>query len=84
LAVVEELLRDKHHVTVYDNAQGHRESVTPAAEFVHAELFDGDRLKSALRQRRIEAVIHLAANSPVGESVEHPAKYYGCSISRRI
>jgi UDP-glucose 4-epimerase len=75
--VVEELLRDGHHVTVYDNlSKGHREAITPGAEFVQAELLDQERLKTTLRQREIEAVIHMAADSLVGESVEHPSKYY--------
>jgi UDP-glucose 4-epimerase len=75
--VVEELLRDDHRVTVYDNlSKGHRQAVTPGAEFVQADLLDRERLISALRQRKIEAVVHMAADSLVGESVEHPAKYY--------
>jgi UDP-glucose 4-epimerase len=75
--LVEELLRDDHRVTVYDNlSKGHRQAVTPGAEFVQAELHDRERLKTALRQREIEAVIHMAADSLVGESVGHPSKYY--------
>lgn len=75
--VVEELLRDNHQVTVYDNlSKGHRQSVTPGADFIQAELLDRDRLKTALRQRDIEAVVHMAADSLVGESVEKPYKYY--------
>lgn len=75
--VVEELLHDDHEVTVYDNlSKGHRQAVAPGAEFVQGELLDRDRLKSALRQREIEAVIHMAADSLVGESVQQPSKYY--------
>jgi UDP-glucose 4-epimerase len=75
--VVEELLRDGHQVTVYDNlSKGHQEAVTPGAEFVKAELLDRERLKSALKQRKIDAVLHMAADSLVGESVQHPLKYY--------
>jgi UDP-glucose 4-epimerase len=33
-------------------------------------------LKQTLHDRQIEAVIHMAAASLVGESVEHPNKYY--------
>jgi UDP-glucose 4-epimerase len=75
--VVEELLRDGHDVTVYDNlAKGHCQAVPPAAQFVQGELLDRDLLEATLRQREITAVIHMAADSQVGESVEHPAKYY--------
>lgn len=75
--VVEELLRENHEVTVYDNLRkGHRQAVTPGTEFIEGELLDRERLKLALRQRNIEAVIHMAAHSLVGESVEQPSKYY--------
>jgi UDP-glucose 4-epimerase len=75
--VVEELIGDGHEVTVYDNlSKGHRESVPPGAEFVQAELLDSETLTTTLRQRKIEAVIHMAADSLVGESVTEPHKYY--------
>jgi UDP-glucose 4-epimerase len=75
--VVEELINDGHEVVVYDNlAKGHRESVDPDAKFVQADLLDTTRLQQTLLESRVEAVIHMAADSLVGESVEHPAKYY--------
>jgi UDP-glucose 4-epimerase len=75
--LVEELLHDQHEVTVYDNlSKGHRAAVAPGAEFLQGDLQDGERLKTALRQRNVEAVIHMAAASQVGESVEHPSRYY--------
>jgi len=75
--VVEELINDGHEVVVYDNlAKGHRESVDPDAKFVQADLLDTTRLQQTLLASRVEAVIHMAADSLVGESVEHPAKYY--------
>jgi UDP-glucose 4-epimerase len=75
--VTEELLRDGHHVIVYDNLQkGHRQAVVAPAELVHADLADKTRLTETLSAHRIEAVIHMAADSLVGESYEHPAKYY--------
>lgn len=75
--VVEELVSDRHEVTVYDNlSKGHRDSVSPGVEFVHAELLDFETLTTTLLQRKIEAVIHMAADSLVGESVAIPNKYY--------
>jgi UDP-glucose 4-epimerase len=75
--VVEELLKDGHEVVIYDNlAKGHRESVPPEAKFVHADLHDRDQVIATLRDDSIEAVIHMAADSLVGESVEKPDKYY--------
>ena len=75
--VVEELVRDGHEVTVYDNlSKGHRDSVPAGIDFVEAELLDSTTLCTTLRRRQIEAVIHMAADSLVGESVEKPDKYY--------
>jgi UDP-glucose 4-epimerase len=76
--VTEELIKNGHRVTVFDNLEkGHRDQVAPEAEFVEGDLRrDGRRLEELFRQNEIEAVIHLAAYSLVGESVLAPAKYY--------
>ena len=75
--VTEELLNDGHEAVVYDSlVKGHRAAVDKRAKFIEADLIDGDALRRALKDNRIEAVIHMAAHSLVGESVEHPAKYF--------
>ena len=75
--VTEELLKDGHQVVVYDNLEkGHREAVSEGAAFVQADLADTAALRQSLTSNRIEAVIHMAADSSVGESCENPAKYY--------
>jgi UDP-glucose 4-epimerase len=79
--VVEELISDGHVVTAYDNlSKGHRQSVSPGAAFVQGDIVDTKLLTKTLAQRQIEAVIHMAADSLVGESVEHPAKYYRSNV----
>jgi UDP-glucose 4-epimerase len=80
--LVEELLRDRHQVVVYDNlSTGHRQSVATDAEFVDGDLFEKDLLRDTLSTRRIEAVIHMAASSLVGESVIDSAKYYRNNVA---
>src|ERR1044072_5951192 len=75
--VTEELLKDGHEAVVYDSLyKGHREAVAREAKFVEGDLMDGEGLRQVLKLHRIEAVIHMAADSLVGESVQHPAKYY--------
>src|SRR2546423_4026354 len=75
--VTEELLNDGHDVVVYDSLyKGHRAAVDRRAEFVRADLVDSEALRGAVKQQLIEAAIHMAADSLVGESVEQPAKYY--------
>ncbi|HEX8636463.1 MAG TPA: UDP-glucose 4-epimerase GalE, partial [Pyrinomonadaceae bacterium] len=46
------------------------------ATFIEGDLLDGDLLRQVFRENEIEAVIHMAAYSLVGESVVEPAKYY--------
>jgi UDP-glucose 4-epimerase len=75
--VTEELLKDGHEAVVYDSLyKGHRGAVPPEAKFVEADLMDAETLSRTLSENRIEAVIHMAADSLVGESVQKPAKYY--------
>lgn len=75
--VTEELLNDNHDVVVYDNLQkGHRDAVDPRSRFIQADLMDGKALRDTLKEHAIQAVVHLAADSLAGESVEHPARYF--------
>ncbi len=75
--VTEELIRGGHEAVVYDSLyKGHREAVTAEAKFIEGDLMDAGGLRRALRENQIEAVIHMAADSLVGESVEKPSKYY--------
>jgi len=70
------LTRAGHDVWVYDSlVYGHREAV-PENRLIAADLADADRIRAALQEHRIEAVMHFAAFAAVGESVEHPDRYY--------
>jgi UDP-glucose 4-epimerase len=75
--VTEELLNDGHEVVVYDSLyKGHRGAVDTRAKFVKGDLADVERVVDALQEHEVESVIHMAADSLVGESVQNPAKYY--------
>jgi len=75
--VVEELLSDGHEVIVFDNlSKGHRASVAAKAEFITGDLLNQELLTDTLRIGHVDAVIHMAADSLVSESVVQPAKYY--------
>jgi len=70
------LLRAGHDVVVYDNLSlGHRSAV-PAGSLVQGELRDRERLVDVLREKRIQAVMHFAAFSLVGQSVREPSVYW--------
>ena len=75
--VTDQLINDGHQAVVYDNlVKGHREAIVAGAEFVQGDLLEADRLRQTLKSNRIEAVIHMAAYSLVGESCQEPSKYY--------
>jgi UDP-glucose 4-epimerase len=79
--VTEELVKDGHDVVVYDSLyKGHRGAVVSGAKFVHADLVDTQTLHKTFNDNRIEAVIHMAADSLVGESVSNPGKYYRSNV----
>jgi len=83
--VAEELLLGGHEVVVYDNlGKGHRDAVPPGATFVHADLGDGPLLRETLRRNRTEAVVHMAADSLVSESIVNPAKYYANNVGNGL
>jgi len=75
--VTEELINAGHGVVVYDNlGKGHRAAVHPDAQFVEGDLRDGELLRRTFDKDPTDAVIHMAADALVGESVTNPAKYY--------
>ena len=75
-------LRDRgEDVVVYDNlSTGHIEAVGDA-HFVKGDLFDVELLRKIFRDYKVDAVIHFAAFSLVGESMTNPAKYYHNNVA---
>jgi UDP-glucose 4-epimerase len=83
--VNEELIRAGHEIVVYDNlSKGNRAAVLSPAEFVKGDLLDEDLLREILSVRKIDAVVHMAAYSQVGESVQLPQKYYQNNLNASI
>jgi UDP-glucose 4-epimerase len=83
--VNEELLRAGHQIVVYDNlSKGNRGAVPESAEFVKGDLLDEDLLREILATKKIDAVVHMAAYSQVGESVQNPQKYYENNLNASI
>ncbi|MBL8169930.1 MAG: UDP-glucose 4-epimerase GalE [Acidobacteria bacterium] len=75
--VVEQLLKHGHAAVVFDNlSKGHAAAIAPEAVFVQGDLCDRELLTRVLAEQQIEAVIHMAASSLVGESVKQPHLYF--------
>jgi UDP-glucose 4-epimerase len=81
-SVMTDVLVEKgHEVTVFDNlSRGHRDSISPRATFVKGDLVEKRLVIETLKSRGIEAVIHMAGDALVGESMENPGKYYRTNV----
>lgn len=67
-------------VTTFDNlSSGYRDAVL-YGEFVLGDLADQALLSEVLQPERFDAVMHFASCIQVGESVQHPAKYYANNV----
>jgi UDP-glucose 4-epimerase len=65
-----------HDATVFDNLVYGRRWAVPKQTLVVGDLADEDAVERVFRRRPIDAVVHFAAYTYVGESVADPAKYY--------
>ncbi len=72
------LVDEGHKVVIIDSLEtGHREAVHQNATFYHGDIRNRAFVDSTLdAEQGIDAVIHFAANSIVGESMKVPLKYY--------
>lgn len=69
-------------VVVIDNLEtGHIEAVHEKARFYKGDIRDRAFVDSVLDKEKIDAVIHFAANSLVGESMVNPLKYYDNNVN---
>ena len=82
--VVKELLRQGHKPIIFDNLQtGHRKT-TKDALFIEGDLSDQKKLKETFQAYQIDTVIHFAADSLVGESVQNPLKYFNNNVKNSL
>ncbi|TDX59247.1 UDP-glucose 4-epimerase GalE [Orenia marismortui] len=73
-----------YDVVVYDNlSTGYRDLIT-VDNFEEGDLADKNRLGEVFSKYQIDAVMHFAAFSQVGESVKDPAKYYRNNVTNVI
>ncbi len=78
---VYELVKEGADVVIADNLEtGHIEAVHPKARFYKGDIRNRAFVDSVFEKENIEAVIHFAANSLVGESMTNPLKYYDNNV----
>ena len=80
--VAERLIEHGHAVAALDDlSQGHRAAVPAGAGFFEGDLRDRGRLAEVMSAVRPDAVVHLAAEALVGESVTNPAKFFAVNVT---
>ena len=82
---VRELLAAGHGVVVYDSlVKGHRDAVPDGVPFVKADIRNSAVLAETFEVFPVDAVMHFAAASEVGESMANPAKYYQDNVAATL
>ena len=75
-----ELLNSGKEIVIVDNLQkGHKEAVL-GGRFYEGDLRDDSFMDRVFTENQIDAVVHFAADSLVGESVADPLKYYNNNV----
>jgi UDP-glucose 4-epimerase len=83
--VTEELINQGDSVVVFDNlTYGHRSAVHPGAVFVEGDLADRAAVKALFDAHDIEAVMHFASYTLVGESMQQPFLYIGDNVTNGL
>jgi UDP-glucose 4-epimerase len=82
---VDALLAAGHRVVVLDDlSTGHEALVPAAARLVRGSFGDEGAVRELLEAETVDAILHCAARSLVGESVANPAKYYRDNVAGGI
>jgi UDP-glucose-4-epimerase GalE len=82
---VERLIEAGHEVVILDDlSTGHRESVPAIVSLEVGSYGDADLMARLLERAHIDAILHCAARSLVGESVREPSRYYRDNVAGGI
>ena len=79
------LLDASHRVVVVDDlTTGHHDAVPAAARLVVHDVGDAEAMRALMAEERVEAVMHFAALSLVGDSMRQPLRYYRRNVGGAI
>jgi UDP-glucose 4-epimerase len=80
--VTERLIELGHEVIALDNLQaGHQSAVSPQAKFIQVDLANQEFLKKIFQDNKIEAVIHMAAEALIAESIIDPHRFFVSNVT---
>jgi UDP-glucose 4-epimerase len=76
-----ELVAAGHEVIVFDNlSQGHRAAVPAEAPLIVGDLADRGAIDAVFESHPVDAVMHFASRTLVGESTQRPFLYLGENV----
>ena len=89
---VQRLLRDGHTVVGVDNLyRGHAEAIDAVRaesdgrlSFLEADIRDQGAIQRLMEARSIDSVMHFAALTYVGESMDEPLRYYSNNVAGAV
>jgi UDP-glucose 4-epimerase len=82
---VERLRANKEDVVVLDDlAYGHRGALDKHVPFYQGKAGDAELLARIAKEHKLDACVHFAALTSVGESVTDPARYFENNVAQGI
>ncbi|OON99338.1 MAG: UDP-glucose 4-epimerase GalE [Epulopiscium sp. Nele67-Bin004] len=79
---VRQLIKDGYKVVVVDSLEtGFKQAVDKSVTFYQVDIRDREKLDEVFATEKVDGVMHFAANSLVGESMENPLKYYSNNVT---
>ncbi len=83
--VTEELIKQGRDVVVFDNLScGHEAAVHPQAQFIKGDLARRRDIGAVFERHDVDAVMHFASYTLVGESMEQPFMYLGDNVTNGL
>lgn len=82
--MVRQLVHDGCEVVILDNLSTGSRQLVHSGEFVQGSLGDKKLLDRLFSEHTFDAVMHFAAFSQVGESMNHPLKYYRNNLAETV
>ena len=71
-------------VVLDDLSEGHRNAVDPDVPFFEGRVGDGDLVRRIVAEHGVDACVHFAAFTAVGDSVRRPARYMENNVVQGI
>jgi UDP-glucose 4-epimerase len=83
--IADYLVKEGHDVVALDDLRyGHRAAVPSGAEFIEANIIDAERMLAVFKERQYDAVVHLAAEAYIDESIKDPGRFYSVNVQGGI